>query len=154
MKKFILLFLLLFSISIFKIDAAQYGSMAGIVDTNGSNLNVRSGPSTSHSIITKLKDNSYVTMISTHNDFYYIEYQENKFGYVHKTYIDALSGDARKVNTDGSNLNVRKGPSTNYEIIDKITYLRIVDDVIAEYYGLQVCIGECVCFGKGILGCG
>ena len=124
MKKMFLFILILFGMLAVMpktIEAAQYGSMAAIVDTDGSNLNVRSGPSTSYGIITKLKDNSYVTLISTHGDFYYTEYQEDKFGYVHKNYIDKLSGDARKVNTGGGNLNVRTGPSTNYQIFDKIS---------------------------------
>ncbi len=123
MKKIIITFIILIStLLLLPIDtsAAFYGSMAGIVDTSGTNLNVRSGPSTSNAVIDKIKDRSYLTMISTHGNFYYVEYQENKFGYVHKSYIDALSGDARKVSTGGTNLNVRLGPSTNYQIIDKV----------------------------------
>lgn len=125
MKKIIFLLLMLFSFLWFvptDIKAAQYGSMAGIVDTDGTNLNVRSGASTSYSIIDKIYDRSYLTMISTHGNFYYVEYKENKFGYVHKSYVDALSGDARLVNTGGANLNVRYGPSTNYGIYDKVRH--------------------------------
>ena len=125
MKKIALTILILISIILLlpiNTSAAQYGSMAGIVNTAGSNLNVRSGASTNHSIIDKLPDSAYLTMISTHGNFYYVEYKENKYGYVYKSYIDALSGDARKVSTVGTNLNVRLGQSTSYSIIDKVIH--------------------------------
>lgn len=124
MKK-ILLFILI-SIGIFflsfKVSAAQYGSVAATVDTPNSVLNVRSGPSTNYKIKTQLSDDSYITLISTHNDFYYIEYKENMFGYVHKDYVKLISTNAKKVNTGGANLNVRSGPSTNHRIIDQVKH--------------------------------
>lgn len=127
MKK-ILIFLValgvLFSINILpKANAATETSMAGIVETDGANLNIRSDSSTSSAIIGKVKDNAYLTIISEKGSFYYVEYLENTYGYVHKDYVRVLSSNVKKVNTgDGSNLNVRTGPSTAYAQFEKIRH--------------------------------
>ncbi|MDE5714548.1 MAG: SH3 domain-containing protein [Anaeroplasmataceae bacterium] len=104
----------------FSSEAATQSSMAGIVNTEGSNLNVRSSNSTSSSIISKLKDRSYVTIISSKGSFYYVEYLENTYGYVHKDYVDILSSNVKKVSTGGANLNVRTGPSISYTQFEKV----------------------------------
>ena len=125
MKK-VLIFLaalgILFSINIFpKANAATETSMAGIVETDGANLNVRSDSSTSSAIIGKVKDNAYLSIINEKGSFYYVEYLENTYGYVHKDYVRVLSSNVKKVDTgDGSNLNVRTGPSTAYAQFEKI----------------------------------
>ncbi len=124
MKRLLILlgmFLAVFSLSIFpKAEAATASGQAGIVNTSGSNLNVRASNSTSSSIIGKVGDNSYLTVLSTKGDFYYVEYLENTYGYVHKDYVNIVSSKARKVNTGGANLNVRYGPSTSYYQFEKI----------------------------------
>lgn len=115
----ILAFLAIIGLSI-KLDAATSTNQAGLVATEGSNLNVRSQPSTSASIIGKVKDQSYLTVISKSGSFYYVEYQESVYGYVHMDYVNIVSSNAKKVSTNGSNLNVRSGPSTSYAIIEKV----------------------------------
>ncbi|MDE7384560.1 MAG: SH3 domain-containing protein [Anaeroplasmataceae bacterium] len=127
MKK-ILIFLgaliALFSLNIFpKANAATASSRAGIVETNGTNLNVRASNSTSSTIIGKVKDNSYLTILSEKGNFYYVEYLENTYGYVHKDYVTILSSNVKRVDTgDGSNLNVRTGPSTSYTQFEKVKH--------------------------------
>lgn len=127
MKK-ILIFLgaliALFSLNIFpEASAATASSKAGIVDTNGTNLNVRASNSTSSSIIGKVKDNSYLTILNEKGSFYYVEYLENTYGYVHKDYVNILSSNVKRVDTgDGSNLNVRTGPSTSYAQFEKVRH--------------------------------
>lgn len=101
-------------------QAATATSQAGIVNTDGSNLNVRASNSTSSSIIGKVGNNSYLTILSSKGDFYYVEYKENTFGYVHKDYVDIKSSNTKRVDTDGANLNVRYGPSTSYTQFEKI----------------------------------
>lgn len=117
MKKilFILsLILILFTVNINKTQAQTYD--VGIVQTSGSNLNIRSSSSTSSSIIGKIPNNNYVEIISSKNDFYYIKYN-NTYGYSSKSYITKLS-ERSIITTD--NLNFRKGPATNYSIITTI----------------------------------
>ncbi|MDE7106115.1 MAG: SH3 domain-containing protein [Anaeroplasmataceae bacterium] len=130
MKK-ILIFLValvaLFSLNLLPTaEAATATSKAGIVETDGSNLNVRSSNSTSSSIIGKIKDGSYVTILSEQGNFYYVEYLENTYGYVHKDYVNILSSSIKRVNTGGANLNVRTGPSTAYTQFEKIKDLDYV----------------------------
>ncbi|HRF71017.1 MAG TPA: SH3 domain-containing protein, partial [Candidatus Pelethenecus sp.] len=67
-------------------EAATSTSMAGIVEADGSNLNVRASNSTSSTIIGKAKDKSYLTILSQKGSWYYVEYLENTYGYVHGDY--------------------------------------------------------------------
>ncbi|MGM9970557.1 MAG: SH3 domain-containing protein [Anaeroplasma sp.] len=124
MKKKIIIVLLIitcFFITSSKASASSYNIKAGIVTTSGGNLNVRSNPSTSASIIGKIKNSNYLTIIRQEGSWYYVEYLENNFGYVHKDYINVTSSNAMQVKTQGGNLNVRSGPSTSYSIIESIS---------------------------------
>ena len=103
-------------------NAATSTSQAGQVDTNGANLNVRTSNSTSSTIKDKLKDNSYLIIISTKGNFYYVEYKDGVYGYVHKDYVDIISSNVKRVNTGGANLNVRTGPSINYPQFEKVSH--------------------------------
>lgn len=94
--------------------AATAGSAAGIVDISSGNLNVRSSASTSGSVVKKLSDGSYVTLISKSGSWWYVEYGKNQFGWCHSSYIDTASSSPRKVYTDSGNLNVRSGAGTSY----------------------------------------
>ena len=99
-------------------NAMSDNSKIGIVKTSGSNLNVRSSASSNSKIITKLKNNSYITIISTSGNYHKVEYKDNQYGYVHKSYVSNVSSTIRKVNA--TNLNVRSGASTSYKVIDQL----------------------------------
>lgn len=94
---------------------------AGKADTDGANLNVRASSSVSSGILGKISDNSYFSIISSNGSWYYVEYKENKYGYVHKDYVEIVSTNTKRVNTDGANLNARTGPSTSYLAFEKIS---------------------------------
>ena len=103
----------------------------GTVNVNTS-LNVRKGPSTNYLIIDKLYNGKQVTIIGEEGSFYKVQY-DGKEGYVSKSYITVLNNSSG--NNTGSNsgttttqkigvttntttnLNVRKGPGTNYNIV-------------------------------------
>lgn len=127
MKNKLFIFLLLF-VGIFFMSANRISTQAsttikaGIVDTKGANLNVRTGASTSTSIKAKLKDKSYVTIHDVEGNFYYVEFDKNNYGFVHKNYIDIVSSNAKVVDTNWAKLNVRYGPGTNYYAFDQITH--------------------------------
>lgn len=53
----------------------------------GSNVNVRSEANTTSSVLTALKRNTPVTVYRQENGWYYIEYAENKFGYMSAQYL-------------------------------------------------------------------
>ena len=88
-------------------------------------LNVRKGPSTSYEVITKLADGTKVNVISTSGDWSKIT-TGSITGYVSNKYLsnsDSSSSSetstTKYVNADVG-LNVRKGPSTSYEVITKL----------------------------------
>ena len=98
-----------------------------IKEVNTDGLNVRTGPSTSYASIGKLNTGDKVEVISESAGWSKINYN-NKTAYVSSGYLKAVSTttpstteqykEIKVVNTDG--LNVRKGPSTSYELIGKI----------------------------------
>lgn len=115
MKKILILFTIIGSFVLCigrKADASSYS--VGIVDTDGANLNVRSGPSTSYSIIGRLSDKSYVTIEGTSGSFYYVSYSGSSYGYVHKDYINTVS--TKKAQTL-DNLNIRQRATTASTIL-------------------------------------
>ncbi|MFR6552909.1 MAG: SH3 domain-containing protein [Paraclostridium sordellii] len=104
-------------------------------------LNVRSGPSTSNSIIGSLKNNEKVEVISESNGWSKLKYN-GKEGYVSSTYLkDSNEGGAvtppeqtkTKVVT-ATSLNVRSGPSTGHGIIGSLKNNEKVE-VISESNG-------------------
>ena len=105
-------------------NAISNSSSVGKVVTSGTNLNVRQSASTSSKIISKLKNNALITIISTHNNFYKIEYKDEQYGYVHKSYITKINSSIKKVTA--STLNVRSGSSTKYKVIDKLNKNELV----------------------------
>lgn len=126
MKKFIstvLTILITFSLFIMpiKVHGATSTSQAGVVNLSSGRLNVRSSASTSGTILTSLVNGSYVTLISKSGDWYYIEYDDDKFGYCHENYIKLDSGKTAKVNTQSTALNVRSGAGVNHSVIDTIS---------------------------------
>ena len=92
MKKLVatlLVFLLLSSIATISTVASEQSF--GRVDTEGSNLNVRSGPDTSHAVIGSLKDGSTVVVLGEENGWYRVLYADQKgqavTGYVSGSYL-------------------------------------------------------------------
>lgn len=110
------IFLLLLMIPLaIPVSAADPGSKAGLVDLSYGTLNVRSSPSTGASVVTRLADESYVTLIARSGDWWRVEYANGKYGYCHADYISPVSSTAATVKV-GSSLNVRRGPGTSYAV--------------------------------------
>lgn len=108
----IFLFLLMIPLAI-PVSAASSGSQAGLVDLSYGTLNVRSTPSTSGTVVARLADESYVTLIERSGDWWRVEYAGGRYGYCHADYISTRSSTAATV-TVSSSLNVRSGPGTSY----------------------------------------
>ena len=88
-------------------------------------LNVRSGPSTSYSVIGKLSNGSKVEVISTSNGWSKIKYN-NQTGYVSSQYLSNTISSSQPSTTTikyvtATSLNVRSGPSTSYSVIGKLS---------------------------------
>ncbi|MCR8746311.1 SH3 domain-containing protein [Romboutsia lituseburensis] len=96
------------------------------------NLNLRTGPSTSYSILLTLKKGTIVEVLETSNHWTLVKYN-NSTGYVASNYLknasinnnsspsEDLSNDSLKLmECTIGNLNIRKGPSTSDSIIGKL----------------------------------
>lgn len=93
---------------------------AGIATTNGGNLNVRSAASSGSSVLAKMPNGSYLTLLSRSGAWWRVEYASGRYGYCHSDYITKVSGTAAVVATNGSNLNVRSGAGTGYTKIGSL----------------------------------
>lgn len=114
-KKSISLFLLaLILVGFLSLKAYAAAPSAGIVNTNGGNLNIRSSAGTYGSILSRMANGSYLTLISRSGSWWRVEYANDQYGYCHADYINALSGSIATVATNTGTLNIRTGPGTNY----------------------------------------
>ena len=93
----------------------------GLVKTSGGNLNVRSAPSSTSTIIKTLPNNSYITLTEKNGNWWKIEYADGKYGYSSASYITQVDSDIYYVNTGGGSLNVRNGTGTWYSIKDTLS---------------------------------
>lgn len=92
----------------------------GLVKTSGGNLNVRSSPSSSASIIKTLPNNSYITLAEKNGNWWKIEYSDGKYGYSSASYISEVDSDVYYVNTGGGTLNIRNGAGLWYSVKDTL----------------------------------
>lgn len=95
-------------------SAASTNSKAGRVATSSGNLNVRRSASASSEIISSLYKGSYLTLMWQSGDWWYVEFDDGKYGYCHSDYIETVSATAKTVKTASGNLNVRSGAGTSY----------------------------------------
>ena len=131
-----------------KVTINKNGTVTGV----SSYLNVRSGPSTSYSMIDSIKGGKTVKVNYETNGWYNISY-DGKIGYVSKSYITLSTGSSNSGSDNNSNsgsnggnnigstmtgtvynvsstLNVRNGAGTNNSIIDT---LRVNEKVTINY---------------------
>ncbi len=125
------------------ITAVAITSMnAGAISSGGygyisdSYVNLRSGASTSYSVVTTMNKNTAFTFMDSktyNSNWYKIKLISNsKTGYVYKDYAKSASSDTGYVNS--TEVNLRSGAGTNYSIVTtmskntKFTY--ITTDVI------------------------
>lgn len=94
---------------------------AGKVKTQSTSLNVRSGAGTNYSKVATVNKDSYVTLVSLNNGWWYVKYADGKYGYCNSNYIVVLSENVKTVKTTSGNLSVRTGPSTSYSIVSKLS---------------------------------
>lgn len=95
--------------------AAATVTKAGAVNITSGSLNVRRNASSSSAVISSLKRHTFVSLVSKSGSWWHVEYEKDKFGYVHSDYITVMSGKPMTVSISSGSLNVRSGPSTAYE---------------------------------------
>ncbi|MDZ5254243.1 SH3 domain-containing protein [Clostridium sp. LIBA-8841] len=97
----------------------------GIIKVN-STLNMRSGPGSNYGVIGTLRNNDKVEILKEVDGWYEIKFN-GKTGYASKSYItivnEGSNNESNNENKEGTvygvstNLNVRTGPGTNYQVL-------------------------------------
>lgn len=108
------------------VSAADESAKAGKVAITSGYLNVRKSAQKSSAVLSTLKKEKYVTLISKSDDWWKVEYAENKYGYCHSGYIKLLSSSVKKVILTSGTLNVRSGAGTSYSRIAGLANGKIV----------------------------
>lgn len=118
---------MIFCLAVFSPDAiaANASSTAGRVRTTSGNLNVRSTSAADSKIIKGLKSGTHITLISSQNGRYKVEYANGKYGYCHPAYIEKIES-SRAYFVNATKLNVRKGAGTQYEIKTTLDFAKAV----------------------------
>ena len=101
-----------------KIGADADAEDAVYAAVNASALNFREGPSTSYKVIDTLKRGNIVQILEQGESWYKVKYG-GRTGYMYAKYLRVSSAEYGKV-TAGI-LNVRKGPSTSYAVLGKLS---------------------------------
>lgn len=112
--------------------SAASDTYAGKVVTSSGNLNVRSSPSSSASVVTSLKKSSWVTLTGKSGKWWRVEYADGKYGWCHSDYIkhyDTTYGVT--VSLSSGYLNVRSGAGKKHPVQDKL--YKGEDAVIMQY---------------------
>ena len=94
---------------------------AGKVTTTSTALNVRSSPSGSSAIKTKLSKGAYVTLVSQSGKYWRVQYSATEYGYCHSDYISTISTKVRTVKTSSGRLRVRASASAGATIKDYLS---------------------------------
>ena len=98
------------------VQAATASSQAGRVTLREGYLNVRSSAATGSSVVSKLYNGSYITLISKNGAWWKVEYANGRYGYCHGDYIQTVQATPVTVATQSGSLNVRTGAGTSYSV--------------------------------------
>lgn len=97
-----------------------------VLNTDGSTLNLRSGPGTEYDAVASIPADAVLTITGLDNGWYKTSYN-NKDGYVRSDFVTLSSSAEAKqatrtgvLNTGGSSLNLRSGPGTGYAKVASI----------------------------------
>ena len=101
-----------------KIGGQEEEPEALYAKVNASALNFREGPSTSYKVIDTLRRGDIVQVLEQSGSWYKVKYS-GRTGYMYAKYLSVSSAEYGTV-TAGV-LNVRKGPSTSYAVLGKVT---------------------------------
>lgn len=118
MKKLLYIFTLGVIATAFSVVSLA-ADVAGKVTTAGGNLNVRSSPS--GTVITSVKNSSWVTVEDERDGWYRVEYADGKYGWCSGKYIKKYENTYEmNVGVTSGRLNVRSGAGTSYTVTDKL----------------------------------
>lgn len=97
-----------------------------VLNTDGSTLNLRSGPGTGYAAVASIPADAVLTITGLDSGWYKTSYN-GKDGYVSSDYVTLSSSASTQqttrtgvLNTGGSSLNLRSGPGTSYTKVTSI----------------------------------
>lgn len=105
--------------------AANASSTAGIVKTTSGKLNVRQTSAPDGKVLGGLKSGTHITLISSENGRYKVEYAAGKYGYCHPSYINKIDS-SRAMFVNATKLNIRRGAGTQYEVKATLAFQKAV----------------------------
>lgn len=103
-------FLCLFILMLISIPV--WAGEEGVV--TGSVVNIRQGSSLAHQVVTQVKAGQTVAVLDKQGDWLYIQLTSGQKGWIHSDYVDISPTSGKKVIVNGSIVNLRQGPGTNY----------------------------------------
>lgn len=113
---FIALTMLLLSCVPFPVVRAADSPAAGKVSTNGYHLNVREKATTSSSVLARLDDQSWITLLEKKGNWWYVRFGANSFGYCSADYIQPKADSFAAVLRGSGEVNVYRQGETGYEV--------------------------------------
>jgi len=121
--------------------------MYGIGFTTGSNLRLRSTPSTTGAILDSAPKGDVVVVISKTGSWYKVNYNL-QVGYMHADYIKVLTKENAELGygkINGSSVNLRSGPGTGHKSVavgsrnDKVYIIGLNEGWYKVIYGDKIC---------------
>jgi uncharacterized protein YgiM (DUF1202 family) len=100
--------------------AAENEDKVGKVKINSGWLNVRSSATADSEVLSTLKKDDYISLISRSGSWWKVEYAQNQFGYISSYYISEITAKTAFVNVSSGTLNVRSGAGSSYNAIDRL----------------------------------
>ncbi len=101
----------------------QGNALAEMVSVKGEDVNMRSGPGTTYSVLYKLGTGMPLDVIKRSGDWLNIKDFEGETGWVHQVTVNSTPRVIVKVNKDSkAQINVRSGPGIENKIVAKAYY--------------------------------
>ena len=122
--------------------------MYGIGFTTGSNLRLRSSPSTTGKILDTAPKGDVVTVISKTGNWYKVNYNL-QIGYMHTDYLRVLTKENAELGygrINGTSVNLRSGPGTGYQAMAKGNINDKVYIIGMNQGWYKVIFGEKICY--------
>ena len=147
-RLFTLTLAMVLSIAALIIPASAAGTtMYGIGFVDATSLRLRSGPSTTSSILATAQSDECVVAVSKEGQWYKVIYNLQE-GYMHEDYLDVLTRENAELGygkVTGSGVNLRSGPSTSYGVVarasngEKCYIIGINNGWYKVIYGSKIC---------------
>lgn len=129
-------------------ETTDDGLMDGIGFVTATSLILRSGPSTSSSVLGSAPKNDVVVIVSKHGQWYKVIHNL-KEGYMHGDYLNIQNPGNAELGygkITGYGVNLRKGPGTNYDVVTMGTKGNTAYILGLENGWYRVIFGKDICY--------